>query len=94
MFSVAWSKSAALPPNSLSNSERYSSMASSCDHIAHVRTQAPYALGMGTLAILVGNVPTALGLSPFLSLSIGVGAIVGGILWLGKVVDDGERERS
>jgi Na+/H+ antiporter NhaC len=78
----------------ISDTTILSSMASSCDHIAHVRTQAPYALAIGGLAILVGNVLTALGLSPFLALLIGGVAIVGGVLWLGQVVDDRTRERA
>jgi len=38
-------------------------MASGCDHIAHVRTQMPYAIGIGVLGMLPGDIPTAYGLS-------------------------------
>lgn len=38
-----------------------SSMAAGCDHIDHVRTQAPYAILVGVVALVTGVVPSALG---------------------------------
>ena len=64
----------------ISDTTILSSMGSGCDHIAHVRTQMPYALTVGVVAILVGDLPTAFGLSPWLSLLLG-SAIVVGIVW-------------
>ncbi|MBT9546077.1 MAG: Na+/H+ antiporter NhaC family protein [Candidatus Sericytochromatia bacterium] len=54
-----------------------SSMACSSDHIDHVRTQMPYALlGMG-MATVVGYLPAALGLMPFISILLGCA-----LMWL------------
>ena len=72
----------------ISDTTILSSMASGCDHVAHVRTQLPYALGVGVLGMLVGDIPTAFGLSPWISLAVGIAIIVGGVVWLGKRVDD------
>ncbi len=68
----------------ISDTTILSSTASGSDHIAHVRTQLPYALGAGILGILVGNLPTAFGLSPWISLILGSAIIVAVVLWLGK----------
>lgn len=68
----------------ISDTTILSSMGSGCNHIAHVRTQLPYALSVGMIGMLVGDIPTAFGLSPWLSLLAGVAVIVGGVLWLGK----------
>lgn len=68
----------------ISDTTIMSSMASGCDHIAHVRTQIPYALGVGFLGMLVGDIPTAFGLSPWISILIGTAAIVVGVRWLGQ----------
>ncbi len=71
----------------ISDTTILSSMASGCDHIAHVRTQLPYALGIGVLGMAIGDVPTAFGLSPWISLAAGSAVIVAGVLWLGKRSD-------
>lgn len=47
-----------------------SSMASSCDHIDHVKTQLPYAIVTGVICMLVGDLPTAFGFSPYLSIGL------------------------
>jgi Na+/H+ antiporter NhaC len=71
----------------ISDTTILSSTASGSDHIAHVRTQLPYALGVGILGMLVGDVPTAYGLPAWVSLLVGTAVIVGGVLWLGKKSD-------
>jgi Na+/H+ antiporter NhaC len=55
----------------ISDTTILSSMGSGCDHIAHVRTQMPYAVTVGVVAVLVGDLPSAFGLSPWLSLILG-----------------------
>ncbi len=70
----------------ISDTTILSSMASGCDHIAHVRTQIPYALGIGFLGMALGDVPTAYGMSPYVSLAVGGVVIVAAVLWLGKRV--------
>jgi Na+/H+ antiporter NhaC len=39
-----------------------SSMASTADHVDHVRTQLPYAMTVAAVCMLLGYVPAALGL--------------------------------
>lgn len=68
----------------ISDTTILSSMASGSDHIAHVRTQLPYALALGILGMLIGDLPTAFGMSPWISLLVGSAGIVGVVLWLGK----------
>jgi len=60
----------------ISDTTILSSMGSGSDHIAHVRTQMPYALGIGALGMLVGDIPTAFGLSPWVAIAIGSVLIV------------------
>lgn len=61
----------------ISDTTILSSLASGCDHIEHVRTQLPYAMTVGTTAILAGSVLTALGSPWWLGISLGLA-----ILWL------------
>jgi Na+/H+ antiporter NhaC len=74
----------------ISDTTILSSMASGCDHIAHVRTQMPYALAIGLLGMVVGDVPTAMGLSPWVSLGVGTLVILVGVRWLGREVVPGK----
>ncbi len=68
-----------------------SSMASSCDHVDHVRTQLPYALSVGLIAVLVGEVGTGLGLYPaWVGLLLGAVCVVALVRLVGRPVDDGE----
>ena len=71
----------------ISDTTILSSMASSSDHIDHVRTQMPYALLVGVVAMLVGDIPTAYGLSPWVSLVVGSGILLGLLYLLGKRED-------
>jgi Na+/H+ antiporter NhaC len=65
----------------ISDTTVLSSMASACDHIDHVRTQLPYALTVGVVAMLVGDIPTAMGMHPAFSLVAGV-LILFGVVWV------------
>ncbi|MEX0691526.1 MAG: Na+/H+ antiporter NhaC family protein [Gemmatimonadales bacterium] len=56
----------------ISDTTVLSSMASGCDHVDHVRTQLPYALMVAGVGMLVGDIPTAYGLSPWISLPLGM----------------------
>lgn len=71
----------------ISDTTILSSMGSGCDHIAHVRTQLPYALGIGVLGMLIGDIPTSYGLSPWISIVVGSIVIVAGVVFLGKRSD-------
>jgi Na+/H+ antiporter NhaC len=71
----------------ISDTTILSSTASGSDHIAHVKTQLPYALSAGVIGILLGDIPTAFGMSPWISLILGSAVIVFGVLWFGKRSD-------
>jgi Na+/H+ antiporter NhaC len=49
----------------ISDTTILSSLASSCNHIDHVKTQMPYALTVGAVSIVFGTIPGAFGLSSF-----------------------------
>ncbi len=57
----------------ISDTTIMSSVATNCDHIHHVRTQLPYALTIGGLALVSGYLPAAFGLPP-------------GISWLAAII--------
>lgn len=59
----------------ISDTTVLSSMASGCDHVDHVRTQLPYALLVAVVGMTLGDIPTAYGLPPWISLLAGVGVI-------------------
>ncbi|MDQ3192292.1 MAG: Na+/H+ antiporter NhaC family protein, partial [Bacteroidota bacterium] len=46
-------------------------LATSCDHIEHVRTQMPYALTVGSVAVVFGTIPAALGISSLITIPFG-----------------------
>jgi Na+/H+ antiporter NhaC len=60
----------------ISDTTIISSIASRCDHIQHVRTQLPYSLFVASLALFCGYIPAGLGLSPLLSITIAITAMV------------------
>ncbi|MFB6249418.1 MAG: Na+/H+ antiporter NhaC family protein [Salinibacter sp.] len=61
----------------ISDTTILSSMASGCDHIEHVRTQLPYAMSVGLVALLVGTLPTGFGVPWWGSLLVGGGLLLG-----------------
>ncbi len=70
----------------ISDTTILSSMASSCDHIEHVRTQLPYAVVTAIFCMLIGDIPTAWGFSPYLSIVI-ISLVLLAVLYLfGKKV--------
>lgn len=56
----------------ISDTTVLSSTASACDHMDHVRTQLPYAVLVGIIGIVLGNLGTAYGLPPWIALLTGV----------------------
>lgn len=72
----------------ISDTTVLSSMASSCDHIDHVRTQLPYALAAAVVGMGVGDIPTAWGMSPWISLVLGTGILYGVLRFLGQRDED------
>ncbi|RZV35126.1 MAG: Na+/H+ antiporter NhaC family protein [Chromatiales bacterium] len=68
----------------ISDTTVLSSVASGCDHIEHVRTQLPYAMLVGIVGLSVGTIPGGFGMSPWISIVIGI-VILGVVLrTLGK----------
>ncbi|MEN8374088.1 MAG: Na+/H+ antiporter NhaC family protein [Gemmatimonadota bacterium] len=78
----------------ISDTTVMSSLASACDHVDHVRTQLPYALLVAFVAIVVGDVASALGMPPWLSILIGIGVLIVALRTLGEPVDGGPLESS
>jgi Na+/H+ antiporter NhaC len=72
----------------ISDTTILSSMASACDHIDHVRTQLPYALVVAFIGMLVGDIPTAYGVSPWISLLFGIAVVFGIVYFFGKKIED------
>jgi Na+/H+ antiporter NhaC len=72
----------------ISDTTVMSSMATACDHIDHVRTQLPYALTVGVVAMLVGDIPTAYGVPPALSIVAGLVILYLVLRIFGKPVED------
>jgi Na+/H+ antiporter NhaC len=71
----------------ISDTTILSSMSSGADHVDHVRTQLPYALLAAVVGMLVGDIPSAYGLSPWISLLVGL-VVMGAVLFvLGKKVE-------
>ena len=71
----------------ISDTTIMSSMASGCNHIDHVATQFPYAMIVGSIALLLGTIPTGYGWSPLLMIPLGVLMIFTVIFLFGKRID-------
>lgn len=72
----------------ISDTTILSSLASSCNHINHVKTQMPYALTVGAAAILFGILPASFGVSFFITIPIGIIALYFLIDKIGKSIPD------
>lgn len=70
----------------ISDTTILSSLASSCHHIDHVRTQLPYALTVGGVAIVVGVIPAAMGISSWILFLVGILVMYALVRWRGKPV--------
>ena len=68
----------------ISDTTVMSSMASACDHVDHVRTQLPYALAVGLVGVVLGNIPTAYGFPVWLSLLLSAGFLFALLRFYGK----------
>jgi Na+/H+ antiporter NhaC len=73
----------------ISDTTILSSMASGCDHVEHVRTQLPYAIGVGAVAVLVGSLPTGFGFPWWASLAVGAALLLAALRYFGKRSDEG-----
>lgn len=68
----------------ISDTTIMSSMASSCDHIDHVKTQIPYAMIIAIVAMLGGIIPISFGVPYALSILISAAVLTGVVYFLGK----------
>jgi len=68
----------------ISDTTILSSQSCGCDHMAHVRTQMPYAILGAVLSISLGTIPIAYGMPVYVCHVLGVGAMVGVLFLLGK----------
>ena len=72
----------------ISDTTLLSSAAAGSDHMDHVKTQAPYAVSVMLVALLLGYLPVSAGLSVWLSLPIAVMAIIGLVIGIGRRAED------
>jgi len=71
----------------ISDTTILSSIGSGCDHVDHVRTQLPYAIVVAIVCMLLGDIPTAFGLSPYISLLL-IGILLVIVIYtIGRKVD-------
>ncbi len=70
----------------ISDTTILSSLASSCNHLNHVKTQMPYAILVGVVSLLVGTIPGAFGVSVWLLFAVGFIVLYFFIIKVGKKV--------
>jgi Na+/H+ antiporter NhaC len=71
----------------ISDTTILSSSGAGSDHIAHVRTQIPYAITAALVAAVIGFIPAGFGLSPWISLAVGTVILILLVKRLGKDPD-------
>ncbi|MGB3543593.1 Na+/H+ antiporter NhaC family protein, partial [Rubrivirga sp.] len=73
----------------ISDTTILSSLASSCDHIDHVRTQLPYALTTGGVALFLGTIPTGFNVPWWVMMPICALVLIAVVRFVAEPVDDG-----
>lgn len=68
----------------ISDTTILSSISSGCNHIEHVRTQMPYALTVGVVAVFVGTIPAAYGWPSWMLMLVSVAILFAIIRFVGK----------
>ncbi len=71
----------------ISDTTILSSMASAADHIDHVKTQLPYAVTVGLIAMVVAYLPVGWGMNTLFSIILGTVLLVGIIKIFGKKLE-------
>lgn len=74
----------------ISDTTIMSSTSSAADHIDHVKTQIPYAITAGVVAIVFGFIPAGLGVSAMFLIPLGLLALYLTVNFLGKDVPESE----
>jgi Na+/H+ antiporter NhaC len=72
----------------ISDTTVLSSRSSGCDHIQHVWSQMPYALVVAVISIVLGTIPVAMGVSPWVLLFSSSVVIWLIIRYVGKTPDE------
>jgi Na+/H+ antiporter NhaC len=72
----------------ISDTTIMSSMASGCNHLQHVNTQLPYALTVGAVALLIGVLPTALGLPSWLAFTVAIAILAAIVRFVGSKIQN------
>lgn len=70
----------------ISDTTIMSSLASQCDHLGHVSTQMPYALTVGVVALLLGVLPSAIGLPSWAAFLLAYATLGLVVRFIGKKV--------
>ena len=70
----------------ISDTTILSSLASSCNHIDHVRTQLPYALTVGGTGLVIGTIPAGLGVPGYIIDPVGLILLFVIVRFMGKRV--------
>lgn len=71
----------------ISDTTILSSIATSCDHIEHVRTQLPYAITVGIVSVFCGVLPAAMGLPSIFAFIMGLAVLFFWVRFFGKKVE-------
>lgn len=71
----------------ISDTTILSSLASSCNHIEHVRTQLPYALTVGLVATFLGTLPAAYGVPSYILFTVNLIVLYLIVVVFGKKVE-------
>ena len=74
----------------ISDTTILSSLASQCDHVDHVRTQLPYALTVGAVALLLGTLPTGYNVPWWVMMPICAAVLLAVVRFVGKPVEEAE----
>jgi Na+/H+ antiporter NhaC len=77
----------------ISDTTVISSLASQCDVIDHVRTQLPYALFVGAVAIVLGLLPVGFGLPWWAAFPLTIAAALIGLRLIGRTLDRSAEDR-
>ena len=68
----------------ISDTTIMSSMGSASDMMDHVKTQTPYAITVAIVAVAVGFLPAAAGVSPLIIIPVGIAVLILIVRFIGK----------
>jgi Na+/H+ antiporter NhaC len=76
----------------ISDTTVLSSIGANVDIVTHVRTQLPYVIAVGVVAIFFGAIPAGYGVPPWILLPIGAMACIAIVRFAGTVTPDAPLE--